>query len=187
MIRHMMMKLAAIVLITLIGLLPAKVSFAEDIYSLEEVGVSYGHGIDVTQWVQIDIIQHVTPPLHFLEEWLHEPFLDIGLSQSKWTQTGEHGYHLSANLLMRTQDIPTTFGKFFFEAGFGPHLFSRPGKTNRLDTAFEFNSVVGMGLKLDPSWSLISRARHLSNAGITEPNAGVNLYLLQLHYRFNQP
>ena len=182
-----MMKLKAIVLMVLLGLLPAKVSNAGEIYNLEEIGVSYGRGIDVTQWVQIDIIQHVAPPLYFLEEWLREPFLDVGMSQSKWTQTGDIAYHLSANLLIRSQDIPSALGKFFFEAGFGPHLFSRPGQTNRLDTAFEFNSVVGVGLKLNPAWSLIARARHLSNAGITEPNAGVNLYLLQLHYRFNQP
>lgn len=182
-----MMKLKAIILITLLGFLPAKASAAEELYSLEEMGISYGRGIDVSQWVQVDIIQHVTPPLHFLQEWLREPFLDIGISQSKWAQTGDTAYHLSANLLVRTQDMPTALGKVFLEAGFGPHLFSRPGQTKRLDTTFEFNSVFGVGLKLDPTWSLIARARHLSNAGITEPNAGVNLYLLQLHYRFNQP
>ncbi|MDQ7001946.1 MAG: acyloxyacyl hydrolase, partial [Ghiorsea sp.] len=65
--------------------------------------------------------------------------------------------------------------------------FSRPAKTKRLDTAFEFNSFAGLGLELNPEWSLVAKARHLSNAGITDSNAGVNLYLLELHYRFKQP
>ena len=156
-------------------------------YSLEEVAISYGRGIDVTQWVQVDFIQHVTPPLRILEEFLHEPYLDIGISQSHWAQSSDLGYHISANLMVRTQEVPSPFGSFFLEAGFGPHLFSRPGRTNRLDTAFEFNSFVGLGLHINPRWSLVAKARHLSNAGITDSNAGVNLYLLELHYRFKQP
>jgi len=156
-------------------------------FNPEEVAVSYGHGIDVNQWLQIDFIQHVTPPLHILEEYLHEPYLDIGIAKSWWDRSNKTAYHLSANLMLRSQNINTKAGNVFFEAGFGPHLFSRPGKTNRLDTAFEFNSFVGVGIELNKEWSLIARARHLSNAGITDPNAGVNLYLYQIHYRFNQP
>ncbi len=156
-------------------------------FAPEEIGVSYGHGIDVKHWLQIELIQHVIPPLHILEEYLHEPFLDIGIAKSWWDRSNETAYHLSANLMLRSQNINTKAGNIFFEAGFGPHLFSRPGETNRLDTAFEFNSFVGVGIELNKEWSFIARARHLSNAGITDSNAGVNLFLYQLHYKFNQP
>jgi len=174
----------AIILIAVLSMLPAKVSAAGETYSLEEIGISYGHGIDVGHWFQIDFIQHVIPPLHFLEEWIHEPYLDIGIAGSKWKESGLIAYHISSNLMVRSHNIPTAVGNMFFEAGFGPHLFSKPGETRRLATAFEFNSFAGIGLRLTDKWALVARARHLSNAGITESNSGVNLYLLQLHYHF---
>ena len=164
----------------------AQVCQAGKIYSLEEIGVSYGHGIDVSRWVQIDFIQHVIPPLHILETYLHEPYLDIGIAKSWWGNSGSDAYHISSNLMVRSQNIPTGLGYFFIEAGFGPHLFSRPGQTSRLDTAFEFNSFIGLGYRITPQWALVARGRHLSNAGITDPNAGVNLFLLQLHYHFSR-
>ncbi|MDQ7003031.1 MAG: acyloxyacyl hydrolase, partial [Ghiorsea sp.] len=131
----------------------------------QEVAISYGHGVDVKQWVQVDFIQHVTPPLRILEEYLHEPYLDIGLAKSWWDRSNETAYHLSTNLMVRSQSVHTQAGNIFIEAGFGPHLFSRPEKTKRLDTAFEFNSFAGLGLELNPEWSLVAKARHLSNAG----------------------
>ena len=162
-------------------------SHAEKIYSLEEIGVSYGHGIDVGDWVQVDFIQHVIPPLEILKQWLHEPYLDVGIAASKWKASSDVAYHMSANLMVRSKDIPIATESIFFEAGFGPHLFTKPGGTRRLATAFEFNSFVGLGLRLNREWALVARARHLSNAGITDSNSGVNLYLLQLHYHFTNP
>jgi len=152
---------------------------------VEEVGISYGQGKDTYKWLQLELIQHVTPPLHFLEEWLQEPYLDIGLGVSHWTATQEKAYHLSTNLMIRSQDKTSPMGHMFVEAGFGPHLISRPGGTSRLGTAFEFNSFLGLGLRLNKNWAIISRIRHLSNAGITESNSGVNMVMFQLHYNFN--
>jgi len=152
---------------------------------LEEVGISYGRGTDAYQWLQLDFIQHVTPPFHFLDKWIHEPYLDIGLAASHWTQTQETAYHLSTSLMIRSQDRATSVGNIFVETGFGPHIISRPGGTGRLGTAFEFNSFLGLGLHLNQDWALITRVRHLSNAGITESNAGVNMAVLQLDYKFN--
>ncbi|MDQ7004551.1 MAG: acyloxyacyl hydrolase [Ghiorsea sp.] len=157
------------------------------LFNFNEVGISYGHGIDVENWTQVDFIQHISPSLGILEEYFKEPFLDLGIATSQWKVSRDVAYHISSNLMLRSQDISTGIGNIFLEAGFGPHLFSKPGGTGRLATAFEFNSFAGLGFRLNQHWAVVARARHLSNAGITDSNSGVNLYLLQLHYRFNQP
>ena len=126
-------------LLILSGAFVPTITHAEKIYSLEEIGVSYGYGIDVGDWLQVDFIQHVIPPLEILKQWLHEPYLDVGIAASKWKASSDIAYHMSANLMVRSRDIAVATKPIFFEAGFGPHIFSKPGGTGRLATAFEFN------------------------------------------------
>jgi len=150
----------------------------------KEVGLGYGQGIDASQWIQMNALSSIDMPWLFLKESPVKTYLDLGLSTSKWREENFKAYHLTASAVFRTQTFTTDIAPIFFEASFGPHLISKPGKTRRLSTAFEFNSMLGMGLEISPTWQLLFRARHLSNAGIAKPNSGVNLYLWQFHYRF---
>lgn len=68
----------------------------------------------------------------------------------------------------------------YFEAGFGGYLLSKTinSDEHRLPSAFEFGSHVGIGLNLGPG-TLGLGLQHLSNAGIKQPNGGIDLVLLQ--------
>ncbi len=167
----------------LITLAPAQTAHAYD-FNPEEMAITYGHGTGVNSWLQLDMIQHITPP-DFLADYFSEPYLDLGFATNTWKKTGARAYHLSANFMLRSDDMATPAGKVFAEMGFGPHFFSNPGSIDRLATAFEFNSFAGVGLRLSHQWAMILKARHLSNGGFTKGNAGVNLYLLQFNYAFD--
>jgi len=189
MLRFIMMRIIHILSNTLICFslfiaMPVQ-AYEHNESGLTEIGLSYGTGIDVSKWVQVDAITSFNLPWGIADAFPLSTYLDIGLAASEWQNTRHLAYHVSTTAMLRTQNITTPIGRIFFEAGFGPHLISKPGKTERLGTAFEFNSHLGIGFLLSKNWLMILRARHLSNGGVSSPNAGVNLYLWQLHYRFD--
>jgi hypothetical protein len=69
----------------------------------------------------------------------------------------------------------------YLEAGFGGYLLSKTinNQDTRMPSAFEFGSHLGIGLRLDRSNSIGIAFQHLSNAGIKQPNGGIDLLLLQ--------
>src|SRR6266446_6093437 len=82
----------------------------------------------------------------------------------------------------------TAFGgvaKGYVEAGLGVYLLSHTihNDTNRLPTSLVFGSHLGAGVQLDPRLSVGLAVQHISNAGIKQPNGGINLYMLTLSYR----
>jgi lipid A 3-O-deacylase len=68
----------------------------------------------------------------------------------------------------------------YWEAGFGGYLLSKTinNDENRLPSSFQFGSHIGVGLKLGPG-TLGVGLQHLSNAGIKQPNGGIDLLLVQ--------
>jgi len=68
----------------------------------------------------------------------------------------------------------------YWEAGIGGYLLSKTinNDENRLPSAWEFGSHIGVGMKLGPG-TLEAAIQHLSNAGIKQPNGGINLILVQ--------
>jgi lipid A 3-O-deacylase len=68
----------------------------------------------------------------------------------------------------------------YWEAGFGGYLLSKTinNQDTRMPSAFEFGSHIGIGLKLGPG-TLGIGLQHLSNAGIKQPNGGIDLLLVQ--------
>ena len=82
----------------------------------------------------------------------------------------------------------TAFGgaaKGYVEAGLGVYLLSHSinNDNNRLPSSLEFGSHLGVGLQLDPRLSVGLAVQHISNAGIKQPNGGINLYMLSASYR----
>jgi hypothetical protein len=69
----------------------------------------------------------------------------------------------------------------YAEAGFGGYLLSKTinNDENRLPSAFEFGSHLGVGLRVAKNHALGIALQHLSNAGIKQPNGGIDLVLLQ--------
>lgn len=74
----------------------------------------------------------------------------------------------------------------YIEGGVGAHLISETQIEDRdLSSAFHFGSLIGAGMLLDQGRLDIGlRLQHLSNAGIVQPNQGIDLLLLRIGRRF---
>jgi hypothetical protein len=83
---------------------------------------------------------------------------------------------LSASGIWRT-DRPWGYA----EAGFGPYLLSKTihNDDTSMPSSLEFGSHLGVGFRLTKNQTLGVGIQHLSNAGIKQPNGGINLLLLQ--------
>jgi lipid A 3-O-deacylase len=69
----------------------------------------------------------------------------------------------------------------YTEAGIGPYLLSKTinNDDTRMPSSLEFGSHLGVGFRLAKNHTLGIGLQHLSNAGIKQPNGGINLVLLQ--------
>jgi hypothetical protein len=69
----------------------------------------------------------------------------------------------------------------YLEAGFGGYLLSKTinNQDTRMPSAFEFGSHLGFGIALTKTQSVGIALQHLSNAGIKQPNGGIDLLLVQ--------
>ena len=69
----------------------------------------------------------------------------------------------------------------FVEAGLGAYLLSHTinNATHRLPSSFQFGSHAGVALRLGRGSSVGIAVQHLSNAGLKQPNGGIDLILLQ--------
>ncbi|WER48093.1 acyloxyacyl hydrolase [Cupriavidus sp. WKF15] len=76
----------------------------------------------------------------------------------------------------------------FVEAGVGVHVLSRTHISDEkvFSTAFQFGDRVAVGYRFGDALDseLALRLQHYSNAGIKEPNPGINFFLLQYSARF---
>ncbi|MET0124368.1 acyloxyacyl hydrolase [Pseudomonas caspiana] len=71
--------------------------------------------------------------------------------------------------------------KPYIEAGIGVAVFSNTQiEDNKLGSAFNFEDRIGFGLRFNGGHEVGIRATHYSNAGIKEPNDGIESYAL--HY-----
>jgi hypothetical protein len=74
----------------------------------------------------------------------------------------------------------------YWEAGFGGYLLSKTinNQDTRMPSAFEFGSHLGVGLRLTRHHAVGMGFQHLSNAGIKQPNGGIDLLFVQ--YTFSR-
>lgn len=74
--------------------------------------------------------------------------------------------------------------KPYLEAGIGVAAFSSTRlESNDLGSSFQFEDRIGAGLRFTGGHEIGIRAMHYSNAGIKQPNDGVESYAV--HYRLN--
>ncbi|CAB3691847.1 acyloxyacyl hydrolase [Trinickia soli] len=76
----------------------------------------------------------------------------------------------------------------YIEAGAGVRVLSHPiiTDTYTLSTAFQFSETAGVGAQFGSRQQYAAgvRFQHVSNAGIKEPNPGINFTQLYLQYNF---
>ncbi len=73
----------------------------------------------------------------------------------------------------------------YIEVGVGVALFSKTDVgEQKLGSSFNFEDRIGVGLKLSSEQKVGIRAIHYSNAGIKQPNDGIESYSLFYSYSF---
>jgi lipid A 3-O-deacylase len=74
----------------------------------------------------------------------------------------------------------------YFDAGIGFHMLSgsRVSRDLTLSTRFQFGDHLGIGYRF-AHYDLGMRFQHLSNAGLRNPNPGINFLQLRLQYHFD--
>ena len=94
-------------------------------------------------------------------------------------------FDLNITPVWRSESAFGAAAKGYVEAGLGVYLLSHTinNDNNRLPSSLEFGSHLGVGLQLDPRLSVGLAVQHISNAGIKQPNGGINLYMLTASYR----
>jgi hypothetical protein len=72
----------------------------------------------------------------------------------------------------------------YLEGGFGGYLLSKTINNNetRVPSAFEFGSHLGVGFRLARNHTIGVGVQHLSNAGIKQPNGGIDLLFVQYSF-----
>jgi hypothetical protein len=108
--------------------------------------------------------------------WPHELQAGIGIWRVPDLEGRTRRYDASVTPVWRR-----TLARGYVEAGIGVHLLSHTinNETHRLPSSLQFGSHVGAGLSVGTA-SVGLALQHLSNAGIKQPNGGINFYLLTL-------
>ncbi len=90
--------------------------------------------------------------------------------------------------VLRLQQTTRSAVSPYLEIGVGAHLLSETSvlPDHRFSTAFQFGSHVGVGVRFGPhhAYDLSYRFQHLSNAGIKQPNDGIDFHEVRLGYWF---
>jgi hypothetical protein len=94
-------------------------------------------------------------------------------------------FDVNVTPVWRSESAFGAAAKGYVEAGLGVYLLSHTinNDNNRLPSSLEFGSHLGVGVQLDPRLSVAVAVQHISNAGIKQPNGGINLYMLTASYR----
>jgi len=153
-------------------------------FSFESAGARFGAGVgrSTRDFHQADTFVDWSLPWHWDlgKKWDLQSRLDFS---SGWVGN-THGNAalgtLGPLLALGRQPFPISV-----EAGSGPTLISHwDFETRNFGDAVQFTSHIGLYWDMAKQWRLGYRFQHMSNAGISQNNPGLNLHMLALSYRF---
>ena len=143
-------------------------------------GVSFDHGVG--QFRQVETFADMNLPWqwNFYSDWRFQPRLDASVG---WLG-GEH-----ANAFIGTVGPLVELHKGDFplvlEAGSSPTILSRDRFGSKdFGDRFQFTSHLGLIWYVTEHISVGYRFQHMSNAGISSHNPGLNLQMLEASYSF---
>jgi len=141
-----------------------------------EIGLTVGRG---TESADTDIVRLTyRRALPETERWWVPTHVQLGASV--WRVPDIRGqtrrFDVNATPIWRSEK---SWG--YLEGGIGLYLLSKTinNDENRVPSSLEFGSHIGAGLRLGQSSTIGVAYQHLSNAGIKQPNGGIDLILVQ--------
>ena len=159
-------------------------------------GMSFEGGTDASTNASVDLYR-VGAQWDWNKRWLETGGWHLGgywdLQLGYWdnssnNKTDSELWELAFTPVFRVQQNQPSAVSPYVELGIGVHLLSETSVSAQRDlgSAFQFGSHAGVGARFGPknAFDLSYRYQHLSNAGIKEPNDGINFHILRLGYRF---
>ncbi|ART78781.1 acyloxyacyl hydrolase [Oceanisphaera avium] len=118
------------------------------------------------------------------QQWQGRLSYGVLAEAAAWHATHHDLVQLSLVPLLQYNFMPNATWQPVLLVGVGPAWISDTQLGERdLSSAFQFSSRAGIGL-VKERHSLMVEARHLSNAGIKQPNQGISYWNLSYGYRF---
>ena len=149
-------------------------------FAIDSASLEVGRGDHETTMMRVGLQWQGHRKAFENSSWQISHYIDLAFGG--WN--GEHGtvYDLGVTPVFRFQRAG---GSPYLEAAIGFHAISDLDFRDDVETStrFQFGDHLGVGFvhgRYD--WSL--RLQHLSNAGIRDPNPGINFLQLRLQYRY---
>lgn len=157
-------------------------------HAVDSMAFEVGSG-NRTQYVRGSLQWHFQRALYASDNLAIKGYWDLNLSHWRGTRyNNERGRHQHLN----EAGITPMFrfhkpgSNFYGEAGIGAHVLSDLYNNNgdKLSTALEFGSKLGIGYIFSPRASVGLSIQHYSNGGIKHPNSGVDFVSMKVSYFF---
>ena len=114
------------------------------------------------------------------KEWYLQSRLDFSLG---WL--GDRGNNSAIGTLVPSLVLGRERLPLSLEGGVGPTVLTRDKFGSKdFGTEFQFTSHVGLNWDFATHWRLGYRFQHMSNAGLSQPNPGLNMHMFALSYLF---
>ncbi|MGB9149088.1 MAG: acyloxyacyl hydrolase [Burkholderiales bacterium] len=112
----------------------------------------------------------------------------VGFWRGKSSKGDPHIFEIAFTPVLRLEKKSLTPWSPYLESGVGVHLITGHHVTDDRDLAsnYHFGSHVGFGLRFGArnEFDVGYRLQHLSNAGLKQPNRGINFNILHLRYSY---
>jgi hypothetical protein len=160
--------------------------------ALARDGVSFemGHG-NHTEMVATSLTREWSEPIYDMGSWTIGGYWDMGVSF--WNpHSMDGGNHQVTDLALTpvfriTQKVRSNFAPFA-EAAVGASVMSTHNvwRGHNMSSNFQFADHVAAGVSFGDQlqWDVAARLQHFSNAGINNPNPGINFFQLRVDYHF---
>jgi hypothetical protein len=157
-------------------------------HAVDGIAFEAGFGSRV-QLARGSLLWNFRKALHESDNLAIRGYWDLNLSHWRGTRYNDQpGQHQNLNEVGITPmfRFQKPGSKFYGEAGIGAHVLSGLYNNNgdRLSTAFEFGSKLGIGYVFSPRASVGLSIQHYSNGGIKHPNSGVDFVSMKVSYFF---
>jgi lipid A 3-O-deacylase len=160
-----------------LALLSCSTSFAAQ----SELGLVFARS---TKSKETDIVRLTyRHPLPSSREWWMPTSVQLGVSAWRVPDIGGSTQRLDLNA---TPIWQLERSGWYVEGGIGAYLLSKTinNDANRLPSSFQFGSHIGAGLQIGENGRIGVALQHLSNAGLKQPNGGIDLVQISGGIRF---
>ena len=155
-------------------------------HAINGAGLEIGHGNDSTELARVSARWDWDKRWSVSDGWIASGFWEAGLA--RWDGGGigpENLWDVSLTPVFR---LRSGISKFYLEGAIGAHVLSKTHINSRraFGTSLQFGDHVGFGWNFGDRdrYELGYRLQHVSNAGLKEPNNGINFHTIRFGYNY---